>query len=90
LARQAQKEAVVAEVEKRFGKPFPAFTDGDYARFVEGLDLKRSDDLLKWSHVTGIPIIAVKKGKEFGFSGIWVGRALSVWRRAFSKAWQGK
>jgi hypothetical protein len=66
LARQARKEAVVTATEREFGKPFAEFTRDDYARLLEGLDLNRDEDLWKWSHVTGIPIVGLSQ-KSFFF-----------------------
>jgi len=65
LAQQSRRDAVVAQVEKQFGKLFPEFTMADYSRFMSSLDLGREDDLWKWSLVTGIPILAVSKKSNF-------------------------
>jgi hypothetical protein len=65
LAHQAQRDAVVAEVEGRFGKASSTFTDQDYARFLEDLDLARDADLWRWSHVTGIPVVVVTQSLEY-------------------------
>jgi hypothetical protein len=65
LAQEAKKAARTADAEKTFGKPFPEFTRDDYARFMEGLDLDRDEDLWRWSHVTDIPILAVRKNSGF-------------------------
>jgi hypothetical protein len=40
-------------------------TREDYARFMDGLDLNRDDDLWTWSHVTGIPIVALNQKSMF-------------------------
>jgi len=65
LARNGEKKAVVAKVEKQFGKPFHEFTNKDYARFMEGLNLDKDEDVWRWSHVTGIPILALTKTSRF-------------------------
>jgi hypothetical protein len=65
LVQQGRRDAVVEEVEKQFAKSFPDFTPEDYSRFMQTLDLSRDDDLWKWSHVTGIPILAVSKSSDF-------------------------
>lgn len=65
LARQKEKDAVVAEAKKEFGKGFPEFTQEDYTRFMRNLDLARDDDLWNWSHVTGIHIAALRKRSNF-------------------------
>ena len=65
LADQAQRSTVVASVEARFGKPVSGFTDKDYARFLAELDLSSENDLRRWAHITGIPIVAVAKGRAF-------------------------
>lgn len=65
LAQQRRRDAVVAQVEKRFGKLFPGFTMEDYSNFMNSLDLNREGDLWKWSLVTGIPILAVSKSSNF-------------------------
>lgn len=65
LAQQAEKGAHAAEVEKSFGKPFPEFTEQDYARFLESLDLDDDDDLWRWSHATDIPILALCRSSGF-------------------------
>ena len=63
--RWAQKDSVVAAVQKKFGKPFRDLTREDYARFMDGLDLNRDDDLWTWSHVTGIPIVGLNQRSTF-------------------------
>jgi hypothetical protein len=65
LAQQDRRDAVVAQVEKQFGKSFPEFTMADYSQFMNSLDLSREGDLWKWSLVTGIPILAVSKRSNF-------------------------
>ena len=65
LARQRSGDAVVAQVEKQFGKSFPEFTMEDYSSFMNSLDLSREGGLWKWSLVTGIPILAVSKKSGF-------------------------
>jgi hypothetical protein len=65
LAQQDRRDAVVAQVEKQFGKSFPEFTMADYSQFMNSLDLSRENDLWKWSLVTGIPILAVSKRSNF-------------------------
>ena len=65
LAQQRSRDAVVAQVEKQFGKSFPEFTMKDYSNFMKSLDLSREDGLWKWSLVTGIPILAVSKKSSF-------------------------
>jgi hypothetical protein len=64
-ARMAEREAVIARVEKRFRKPFREFTRKDYAAWMEGLDLGRDEDLFAWSHVTGIPVLALSRTSSF-------------------------
>ena len=58
-SRFAARESVVAEVKERLGKPFADLTGDEYARFMEGLDLRGDDDLWTWSHVTGITIVGL-------------------------------
>lgn len=65
VSRQLQTDAVVKEVENQFAKSFPYFTREDYVSFMSALDLSSDDDLWKWSHVTGIPILAVNKSSNF-------------------------
>jgi hypothetical protein len=65
VARQRSKDAVVAWVEKGAGRPFIEWTQGDYTRWISGLDLDRDDDLWEWSHVTGIPIIGLTRRSTF-------------------------
>jgi len=65
LARHAEKDAVISKVDKQLGKPFHEFTNQDYATFMAGLDLDRDEDVWKWSHVTGIPVLALYKTSRF-------------------------
>ncbi|MHC4934381.1 MAG: hypothetical protein ACYTGV_19585, partial [Planctomycetota bacterium] len=65
LARFAERDAAVARVTKRFGKPFHEFTRRDYAAWLGGLDLGRDADLWEWSHVTGIPVLALCRTSSF-------------------------
>ena len=58
-SRFAARESFVAEVEVRLGKPFTDLTGDEYARFMDGLDLRADDDLWTWSHVTGITIVGL-------------------------------
>lgn len=62
LAQARKAGAVVAKVRRQFRKPFEKFTEKDYARFMDGLDLAGDEDLWKWSHVTGIPLVVLQKG----------------------------
>ncbi len=64
-ARQAASGSIRAEVETKFGKPFPEFTREDYAKFMNGLDLNDDDDLWTWSHVTHVPVVAINKRSNF-------------------------
>ena len=65
FARYAEKDAIVARVEGRFGKPFHEFTQEDYAEYMKGLDLNKDEDLWEWSHVTGIPVLALSRTSSF-------------------------
>ncbi len=65
LARYAEKDATVGRVEKRFGKPFHEFTQEDYVEYMKGLDLNTDEDLWEWSHVTGIPVLALCRTSSF-------------------------
>ncbi len=65
LSRVEQRAAVVASVEEAFGKTFDAFSEQDYARFLEGLDLEQEQDLWTWSHLTGVPLVGLSQGADF-------------------------
>jgi hypothetical protein len=68
LSRQVHSDTVVKEVAHQFAKSFPDFTREDYFSFMSELDLSNDDDLWKWSHVTGIPILAVNKSSNFFYA----------------------
>jgi hypothetical protein len=65
LAEQARKPEVRRQVEERFQRPFHQITAEQYATYMEGLNLDRDEDLFEWSHVTGIPIVALRKTSFF-------------------------
>jgi hypothetical protein len=85
LAARSRRTADVAEVEKAFGKPFHRFGPKDYARFLDGVDLEKDEDLRTWSHVTHIPILAVRKNSGFFYVNLHLlkdGRLADRLRRA--------
>jgi len=68
--RWDQKDAIVAGVEKKLGKPFRDLTREDYSWLMGGLDLNRDDDLWTWSHLTGIPIVALNRNSTFFYCNV--------------------
>ena len=52
-------------MEQQLGKPFGDLTGEDYSWLMESLDLNRDDDLWTWSHLTGIPIVALNQMSMF-------------------------
>jgi hypothetical protein len=67
LSRQGQKDTIVAQVQRKSGKPFIEWGNEDYAKWMSGLDLDRDEDLWKWAHVTGITIVGVTQRSTFFF-----------------------
>ncbi len=65
LAQQTQSKENQMEVENIFGKPFSEFTNEEYAIFLKELNLDRDEDILLWSNITGIPILALRKSSHF-------------------------
>ena len=65
LKQQGERDTVVASLQRRFGKPFVQFDRSDYQNFLKQLNLSRDQDLWKWSHFTGIPIVAVVRSRQF-------------------------
>jgi len=65
LEEQASKPAVRQQLELRFRRPFERITQDQYAAFMKGLDLNNDEDMFHWSHVTDIPIVALRKSSFF-------------------------
>ena len=65
LAEQAWKPVVRLHLEETFHRPFHQFTQEQYASFMKGLNFDRDEDLFEWSHVTGIPLLALRKTSPF-------------------------
>jgi len=65
LAEQARKPVVRRQLEERFQRPFQQITEEQYAAFMKGLNLDRDEDLFQWSHVTDIPVLALRKTSSF-------------------------
>ncbi len=53
------------QLEEELQGPFQQITHKQYATFMEGLNFDRDEDLLQWSHVTNIPVLALRKSSSF-------------------------
>lgn len=65
LTEQARKQVVRRQLEEELQGPFQQITHKQYATFMEGLNFDRDEDLFQWSHVTNIPVLALRKSSSF-------------------------
>ena len=68
--RWAEADTIVANVEKQLGKPFGDLSGDDYSWLMENLDLHVDDDLWAWSHLAGIPIVALNQMSTFFYCNV--------------------
>ena len=58
-------DVILADLERRYGKPFEQLTEEEYQGFLGTVDLGAPAGLKTWSVVTGIPMVALTKGSDF-------------------------
>ena len=68
--RWAEADTIVANVERQLGRPFGDLSEDDYSWLMENLDLNVDDDLWAWSHLTGIPIVALNQMSTFFYCNV--------------------